>query len=151
MKEAGPSRRIRLALLAVLLVGLIGSLTELILIAHDEDIEQMIPIVLMAVGIVVVAWNLVRPGVSSLRVLRVLMAAFIAAGGLGMYYHYQANVEFQLEVEPTLAGSELLWSVLRAKSPPALSPGLMVQFGLIGLIFSWGHPALDRSTEGEQK
>ena len=149
MKENGPIRGIRLALLAVLLLGLAGSLTELLLIAHDEDVQQMIPVVLMAVGIAVVAWNLIRPGAVSIRSLQVLMVAFIAAGGLGVFYHYQANVEFQVEVDPGLSGTALLWTVLQAKSPPALSPGLMVQLGLIGLIFSWGHPALTRPTQGE--
>jgi hypothetical protein len=142
--------RIRPAVLGVLLLGLAGSLIELLLIAHDEDAQQLIPIVLIAAGLLVVPWNLLRPSASSVRTLQVLMAAFLVAGVLGIYYHFRANTEFQLEMDPAMAGSALLWTVLQAKSPPALSPGLMVQFGLLGLIYCWGHPALMHATTGER-
>ena len=128
-------------MLGVVFIGMIGSLTELLLIGHDEDGWQMIPIVLLGTGILVAGFALARPGPSSLRLLQLVMLAFIAAGGLGAILHYRANVEFQREMEPNLAGTALVWTVLQAKSPPALSPGLMVQLGLLGLIYTWGHPA----------
>jgi hypothetical protein len=140
--------RVRVALLAVLLLGLVGSLVELLLIGHDEDTQQLIPVGLIAAGLLVVPWNLLRPSPGSIRVLQALMLLFVAAGLLGVYYHFDANREFQLEMDPTLSGTGLLWTVLQAKSPPTLSPGLMVQFGLLGLIFAWGHPLLIRSSRG---
>jgi hypothetical protein len=136
------------ALLALLLLGLAGSLVELLLIGHDEDIQQLIPIGLIGAGLLVVSWNLLRPSPGSIRVLQALMLCFVGAGLLGVYFHISANREFQLEMEPGLTGSALLWAVLQAKSPPALSPGLMVQFGLLGLIHAWGHPLLTRSSKG---
>jgi hypothetical protein len=143
--------RIRTAVLAVLLLAMTGSLAELLLIGHDEDLTQLIPIALIGLGLLLAGWNLVRPSALSLRALQGLMLAFLVAGGLGVYFHYQANVEFQLETEPSLAGTALLWTVLQAKSPPALSPGLMVQLGCLGLIFSWRHPAAGRSSKGERR
>jgi hypothetical protein len=134
--------RIRTAVMVVVLLGVTGSLTELLLIGHDEDAWQLIPIALLGIGVMVAGWNLLRPGRSSVRVLRLLMVAFVVAGAMGAVLHYQANVEFQREMDPSLTGTALLWTVLRAKSPPALSPGLMVQLGLLGLIYSWGHPAM---------
>ena len=51
-------------------------------------------------------------------------------------------MEFQLEVQPELSGSTLLWKVLQAKTPPALAPGVMAQLGLIGLAYAYRHPAI---------
>lgn len=141
---------VRVALLGVLLLGLAGSLVELLLIGHDEDAQQLIPIGLIAAGLVATPWNLLRPSRASIRTLQALMLCFIGAGLLGIYYHFSANSEFQREMDPSLSGSALLWTVLQAKSPPALSPGLMVQFGLLGLIHGWGHPLLTRASKGVQ-
>ena len=65
------------------------------------------------------------------------MLGFVVAGLAGVYYHYRANLEFQLETDPSLAGSALLWRVLAAKAPPALAPGVMIQFGLLGLAYTY--------------
>ena len=32
---------------------------------------------------------------------------------------------------------------MRAKAPPVLASGIMVQFGLLGLVYAYRHPALD--------
>jgi hypothetical protein len=71
------------------------------------------------------------------------MLVFLAAGAAGVYYHYRANVEFQRETDPSLAGRALIWSVLRAKVPPALAPGVLVQLGLIGLVYAY-RPSSDK-------
>ena len=81
----------------------------------------------------------------SVRVLRGVMLVFLVAGVAGVYYHYRANVEFQRESDPSLAGRELLWSVLRAKVPPALAPGVMVQLGLLGLVYTY-RPSSDKES-----
>jgi hypothetical protein len=137
--------RLRLLLLAIFLLGSTGSIVELLLLAHDEDATQLIPLALLGMGVAVGTWNLATPGRTSVRALQVLMLLFIVGGLLGIYLHYSANVEFQLEMDPTLAGSALLWKVLQAKAPPALSPGLMVQLACIGLAYSYTHPALTRA------
>ena len=67
------------------------------------------------------------------------MVLFVAAGLAGVYYHFAANVEFQRETDPALRGSALLWKALHAKVPPALAPGVMVQFGLVGLAYTYRH------------
>lgn len=141
---------VRLALLGVLVLGLAGSLAELLLIAHDEDVQQMIPIVLLGSALPLAVWLALRPSAVGVRLLRVLMLAFIGAGCLGIYFHVRANIEFQRELEPSLTGTALIQNVLRAKSPPTLSPGLMVQLGLVGLISTWGHPSLRRSTQASK-
>jgi hypothetical protein len=69
------------------------------------------------------------------------MVLFVVAGALGVYYHYVANVDFQREVDPSVQGMALFWKAMSAKTPPALAPGAMAQLGLIGLAYTFRHPA----------
>lgn len=135
---------LRRVLLGILLLGMAGTTTELLLLKHDEDATQLIPLILLGAGFAAVAWNALRRTRLSLNALQIVMVCFIASGLLGMVYHYQANVEFQLEMDPQLAGSKLLWKTLQAKAPPALAPGVMAQLGLLGLAYAFRHPAVAR-------
>jgi len=128
---------IRRVILGVLLLGMTGLLAELLLLAHYEDATQLIPLALLAIGLVAVLVNLMvqRPWTNAL--LQLSMALFVAAGLLGMFLHYQGSREFQLEMDPAMGGMDLLWHVLRAKSPPTLSPGTMVQTGILGLGYAY--------------
>ncbi len=133
---------LRKILLAILALGMIGVLAELILLKHSEDVYQWIPLVLLGVGLPMLAWQSVRGGVLSLRLLRWLMCGFVAAGIAGVYFHFQGSAEFKLESQPKLAGMELFWAAIGAKAPPLLAPGSMVQLGLLGLAYTYKHPAL---------
>ena len=135
---------LRRVLLGILLLGMAGTTTELLLLKHDEDATQLIPLILLGAGFAAVAWNALRRTRLSLRALQLLMVLFVASGVLGIVFHYQANVEFQLEVDQQLSGSKLLWAVLQAKTPPALAPAVMAQLGLIGLAYAYRHPAIAR-------
>ena len=128
---------LRRFLLGILLLGMGGTAVELLLLKHDEGWIQLIPLVLLGLGLVAVAWHAVSPGRASAGTVRATMAAFLIAGGAGMYFHYRANVEFQMETDPSVRGRELLMKVLEAKVPPALAPGVMIQFGLIGLAYTY--------------
>lgn len=136
---------IRRMLAGILLLGMSGTLIELLLLGHDEDRIQLIPLAALGAGVIVVCWHAASGSPLSARVLRGVMLVFLAAGAAGVYYHYRANVEFQRESDPTLAGRALLWSVLRAKVPPALAPGVMVQLGLIGLVSTY-RPSSDKES-----
>ncbi|MBM2806157.1 MAG: hypothetical protein HW419_4050, partial [Deltaproteobacteria bacterium] len=77
--------------------------------------------------------------------LRWLMLAFVVSGLVGVYFHFQGSAEFKLESNPTLSGMALFWEAIRGKAPPLLAPGAMVQLGLLGLVYTYKHPALGRS------
>jgi hypothetical protein len=124
---------IRRVLLAILLIGLAGTTIELLLLKHDEDPAQFIPLALIGIAFAAIAWHARDRGTASLRLFQTTMVLFIVAGVVGMYLHYMANVEFQREVDPAIAGRELLIKAMTAKTPPALAPGSMSQLGLIGL------------------
>ena len=38
----------------------------------------------------------------------------------------------------------LLWQAIRGKTPPLLAPGALMQLGLVGLAYTYKHPALSR-------
>lgn len=122
---------------AVLLLGMAGTFVELILLQHDEDSLQLVPLVLLGAGIVSVGWHARARSVPSALLVRGLMLLFIAGGLAGVYYHFAANVEFQRETDPALRGRALVWQALEAKVPPALAPGVLVQLGLVGLVYTY--------------
>jgi hypothetical protein len=131
----------RRLLLAVLFIGILGTGLELVLLEHYENPWQLVPLVLLAAGTFVLIWHAARPGKASAIVLRTTMSLFLAAGILGVGLHYRANVEFQLELDPDQSRTDIFWKAIRAKAPPALAPGVMVQLGLLGLIYGYAGPA----------
>jgi hypothetical protein len=72
------------------------------------------------------------------------MLLFLISGVVGMYLHFEVNMEFQLEMDPALSGTALFRKAILAKTPPALAPGAMIQLGLIGLAYTFRHPAMER-------
>lgn len=138
------SDQARKILLGILVLGVIGIMAELLLLAHTEDANQWIPIVLGAAAIVLSAVVALRPSRGSIRLFQIVMLLMILSGGVGMYLHLHANMEFQTEMDATLKGFALFRKSIVAKSPPALAPGAMAQLGLIGLAFTYKHPKLGR-------
>lgn len=135
-------RVVRGAVLAIVALGTVGMSTELLLIGHFEDEAQLVPLALAAVALCVIGWAAVRPGVVGLRLLQFVMLSFIGAGLTGITLHFNANAEFQREIDPAIGGTALFWKVVEATAPPALAPGVMVQLGLLGLVYTYRHPAL---------
>lgn len=151
--ESPPLRFIRRAVLGIVALGIVGISVELLFINHHEDATQVIPLGLAGVALITIVWTAVKPGVASLRALQFVMLAFIGAGITGITLHFQANAEFQRDIDPELGGLALVWKVVEATAPPALAPGVMVQLGLLGLVYTYRHPALrdefDEATRGD--
>jgi len=74
-------------LLALLVLGLVGTVTELILLSHYEQPLQLVPVVLIALALVVVVWHVMRHQAASLHALQVVMALFVLAGFVGVVAH----------------------------------------------------------------
>jgi hypothetical protein len=132
----------RRILLGILLLGVIGLSAELLLLKHTEDASQWIPLALNDLTVVMSAIVVFKPSNGAIRLFQLVMLLMIISGAVGMYLHLQANMEFQLEMDGTLTGWALLKKSVLAKSPPALAPGAMTQLGLIGLAYTFKHPAL---------
>ena len=134
---------LRRAIIALVMVGAVGLLAELVLLEHYEDPWQWAPLGLLGVGLPLALLAALRPGASVLRSFRVLMVLYVVAGLVGVVLHLKGNVEFELERNPALRGLPLAWEVLRGATP-ALAPGALAQLGLLGLLFTFRHPALAR-------
>ena len=132
----------RRILLAILLIGTIGITVELMLLGHNEDFNQLIPLALAGATLVLSVVVSVKPTSATVRLFQVLMVLLVISGAVGMYLHFQVNMEFQLEMDPALTGRALFRKAIFAKAPPALAPGAMTQLGLIGLAYTFRHPAL---------
>jgi len=144
----------RRLLLLILVLGMLGTGVELFLLGHTEDFEQWIPLILLASGLVATGVWIRKRTRWSLRVFQVLMALSVLAGPVGIWHHYESNVEFELEMSPAMAGLELFREAMTG-AMPALAPGTMMQLGLLGLLYAFRHPVfnpkrLSYEAEGEQ-
>ena len=136
---------IRGGLLIVLLVGLIGVLAELLLLEHVEDPWQRVPVFLLIAALIIAGWHALDRGPLSVRFLQGTMILFVLGGAIGLLLHFKGNMEFELEMKPAMKG----WTLIRESlmgATPALAPGTMVQLGLIGLVYTYRHPRLRRTT-----
>ena len=134
-------RAFRGVLLILFLIGVVGTGAELLLLGHTEDLWQWAPLVLMAVSLVTLGWRVVARGSASLRVFQGTMILIVLSGGVGLWLHYHGNAEFELEMYPALQGVELFWESVTGATP-TLAPGAMLELGLLGLAYTYRHPAL---------
>lgn len=136
------SSALRRLLLVLLTVGFIGTAVDLVLLEHYEDSWQMLPLFLIAVALVTIGAYAVTGSAVAMRVLQLVMVVCVIMGAVGFALHYQGNLEIQMDMDPTLSKWDLFKKVIHAKAPPALAPAAMAQLGLLGLVFSYRHPAL---------
>ncbi len=133
---------LRRLLLGLLVFGLVGTATDRLLIGHDEDLWQVLPLAMIGVALIVTTLlALTRPATGraamTVRLFRAVMVVLILTGGVGVALHYRANMEFKLEMDPSLSGLALFSSVVRAKAPPTMAPATMVLLGLLGLAAAY--------------
>jgi hypothetical protein len=144
-----PTSGFRRFVLAALTFGLFGVAADLIVLQHFEDSWQLVPLVLIGLAFLAIVWYLAGGGAASVRLLQVLMVLFVVAGVIGVVLHYQGNMAFQLEIDPSQSGWDLFTKVIHAKAPPALAPGAMAQLGLLGLAYAFRHPAFGQKAAPE--
>lgn len=132
---------IRRMLLFLVLLGTAGLGAELFLLEHTETVWQWIPFVVLGCGFLSALAVAIAPRRTTVLIYRGIMMAFVAAGVLGLYLHFEGNAAFELEMDDSLQGLGLFWKSMRGATP-ALAPGAMAQLGLLGLIQAYRHPAL---------
>jgi hypothetical protein len=126
----------RRVILLILVLAMAGIFVELLLSEHFEDVWQAIPLVLLVLGGGATAWHAAAPTRPSARTLRALMMLFVLSGFLGSFLHYRGNAEFELEQNPRATR----WVVFREAmmgGVPTLAPGVMIQIGLLGLLYTF--------------
>jgi hypothetical protein len=91
------SMSMRWMVLAVFVLGLLGTGGELLFLGHTAGMNQLIPIVLLVMSLLVLAWHTLERKSASIRTFQITMLLFVAAGILGTGFHYWANQEFEPE------------------------------------------------------
>jgi hypothetical protein len=132
---ADPVELLRRWVLGIRVIGLAGTMTELLLLGHDEQLLQLVPLVLIVAALAAVAWEVTKHSPASLRALEIVMMLFVLAGFAGVAAHFRGSAEFQLDLDPSMGTWELIEKILKAKAPPLLAPGMMLQMGLLGLAY----------------
>jgi len=130
---------LRAMLKLLFLVGTLGLSSELLLLVHTKEALQLVPLVLLGLGLVLLIWNAVAESPASLQAFRVTSVAFVLAGIAGLALHFKGNVETVREFSPDVHGAAFYWRVIHGKNPPSLAPGAMVQLGLLGWISAYRH------------
>ncbi|MFN8549106.1 MAG: hypothetical protein U0527_14340 [Candidatus Eisenbacteria bacterium] len=130
---------LRRMLRLLFVVGTLGLGTELLLLVHTKEVLQLVPLVLLGVGLVLLIWDSKAGSSASVQAFRVTSATFVLAGIAGLVLHFKGNVETVREFSPDLHGATFFWRVIHGKNPPSLAPGAMVQLGLLGWISAYRH------------
>lgn len=131
---------LRRGVLALVLLGMAGLAAELFLLEHTEDFLQWLPLAALAAGFACGVAVAFRPTPGALRLFQAIMAVFVVTGGLGLFLHYLSNTEFEREMDASLRGTALFWEAMHGATP-TLAPGALAQLGLLGLLFTFRHPA----------
>lgn len=152
LAESPVERRILLGahkgLLWILIIGFVGLEAELLLLKHTEGFWQIVPLVLLALGLVVTSWYAGTKSAAAVKVLTIAMVLFLASGAVGTFQHLQGNIIYEQESNPGLGGRELYVAAVQG-STPTLAPGAMVQLGLLGLVVAFCGSRLRRVDAGE--
>jgi hypothetical protein len=141
---------IRRLLIVTLLVGMVGTAGELLLLGHFGSPLQVVPLVLLGLGLAAVVWQLAAPRAESVRALQMIAILFLAAGVTGVGLHYDGNAAFELDMYPSRAGVELARKALTGATP-VLAPGSMTLLGLVAAAYTYKHPALGAAGPGRSK
>ena len=140
---------LRQMILGLVFLGIIGLLLELLLLEHFDSATQWIPLVSLGLGLAASLAVARRPTNSVMRAFQIMMAIFVITGLVGVVLHLKGNVEWALERDPDLGGWQLIWKALRGATP-ALAPGALTQLGLLGLAWSYRHPAMDPENKAKE-
>jgi hypothetical protein len=139
--------RWRILVMVILVAGVAGTLVELLLLGHYEDNWQLIPLVLGALFLLIMLWHWRAPSRRTVQGARIIAGLATLSAAVGIYLHYQANVEWELETTPELHGLELFREAVTG-ALPLLAPGTMLQLGLLGLLWTHRHPLLATTATG---
>lgn len=138
--EEWPIRRF---LLWIVLAGIVGLGVELVLLEHFDETLQWIPLVLLVAGLAAAVALALRASRATVRALQAVSVLYIAAGTLGFWLHFDGNMEFEREDDPSAPTAVLVRRAIFGATP-LLAPGALAQLGLIGLCIGYRHPALRR-------
>lgn len=123
----------RVILLAFVIM-VIGTVFELFLLGHYEDIYQLIPIFCIGLIMLMVALLVFVRSVLIKNSFKLVLLVTALSGIYGGYLHLSSNFEFEIEMTPTASNWELLIESLSG-ALPTLAPLSMIVLALIGYSY----------------
>ena len=108
----------------------------------------MIPLGLLGLAALTLTWHGIRGSAMSLRAFQIAMVLLLAGSIAGVILHWKASEAFQSEMDLAIGRWQMARNVLHSKVPPTLAPAGLMQMGLLGLAYSYQHPALRRRGPG---
>ena len=148
MNEGLTLRRIRAFLHGLSGVLFVGTIVELLLVGHAEDLIQIVPFVLCVLGLVALAAVWLRPGRSTVLALRIVMIAVVLGSLVGVAEHFEGNLELGRETQPNADAMRLLTAGL-AGGNPLLAPGILAISGALAMAATYS--ASDRESSWETR
>ena len=126
---------------AALTFGAAGA--ELLLVEHYADRLQVLPFVMIGLGLLTTVWAWRAPSLRSIRAVRWTAGAVVLGSVAGIVLHAKGNVEFALEVTPNEPLASLIWDAVSGASP-LLAPGMLALAAILAAAATYRHPALGR-------
>lgn len=125
---------VKYVILYTFLFFLFGSLIELYLIRHYEDLIQLIPILCIAVSLVSLFALFFRFSKHTIYAFKLSLLVNCFVGLLGFFFHLNSNYEFEKEMKPT-SNYWNLFSESLSGALPALAPLNLVLLALVGYSY----------------
>lgn len=104
-------------MLGALLLGIVGTGTELLVAGHTEDYLQWGPLLLILLCLGVSAWHGIARSAASVRGLQAIMVLFFLGGATGLLVHWKGKVEFKRDIDLSLSGTRLFLEAMKSQSP----------------------------------
>ena len=105
----------------------LGLLFELLLIEHVEAFLQLLPIIVLSLGVLIISLKLNHPILQALSLINLMV------GLVGVGLHLKSNMDFALELNPALSFWELSTRSFTG-ALPVLAPGSLISLALIGFL-----------------
>lgn len=100
---------------------------------HVQSPTQLIPFVLCLLGVLGVLLVVWQPYAKQILIVRASMILTIVASAYGTFEHVENNIEFAREINPAIAGVDLLTKALGGANP-LLAPGILAIAAIIVLL-----------------
>ena len=113
---------------------MIGTLLELYLLNRYENILQLIPVLCIAIALINSIFIYFRRSKASNNIFKIVLFLTSISGISGVFFHLQANYEFEQEIKPTANSLELFLESISGAFP-VLAPLSMVVLALIGYSY----------------
>jgi hypothetical protein len=149
MAQQTVEQRLRRFLLAVVAAIFIGSIFELILLDHHEETLQWVPFIVSGIGFIMVGAVWFTPSPTAIKAFRWVMAGVALTSIVGIGLHFNGNLEFTREINPSYSLAESIWPAMKG-SYPLLAPGILFLAGILGIAAMYRHPLLDERVMSDE-